>query len=138
MSFDPYNYLLKIWDSNSQSGSPLGSVWVHSLTLSYPPSSMKCDSHASLLACTFSSLCLGREPKTKVVTDFIIDLPPFSFYDSILVVVDHLMKMVHFISCTKTINGERTSKLFVNHVFWYHGFLENIIFDHQLKFAYKF
>jgi len=28
---------------------------------------MKCDSQASLLACTFASLCLGHEPKAKVV-----------------------------------------------------------------------
>jgi hypothetical protein len=54
--------------SNSQSGSSLGSVRVHFLTLSYTPWSMKCDSQASLLACTFASPCLGREPKAKVVT----------------------------------------------------------------------
>jgi hypothetical protein len=28
---------------------------------------MKCDSQASLLARTFSSLCFGREPKARVV-----------------------------------------------------------------------
>jgi hypothetical protein len=37
MGFDPYNHALKIresiWDSNSQHGSSLGSVRVHSLTL---------------------------------------------------------------------------------------------------------
>ncbi len=36
MGFDPCNRPLNIlgihWDSNSQNGSPLGSVWVHSLT----------------------------------------------------------------------------------------------------------
>jgi hypothetical protein len=32
------------------------------------------------------------------------NLPPSSSYDSILVVVDHLMKMVHFILCTKKIH----------------------------------
>ncbi len=37
MGFDPYNHVLKIWesiwDSNSHNGSSLGSVKVHSLTL---------------------------------------------------------------------------------------------------------
>ncbi len=37
MGFDPYNRILKIWesiwDSNSQHGSSFGSVRVHSLTL---------------------------------------------------------------------------------------------------------
>jgi len=54
------------WDSNSQSGSSLGSVGVHSLTLSYTPNSTKCDSWASFLAHTFTSPCLGQEPKAKV------------------------------------------------------------------------
>jgi hypothetical protein len=74
MNFDPYNHPLKIQesiktlDSNSQSGSSLGNVWVHSLTLSYTPNSMKCDSRASLLARTFTSLCLKRESKVMVTT----------------------------------------------------------------------
>jgi hypothetical protein len=71
MGFNPYNYSLKSgvhWDSNSQSGSSLGSVEVHSLTLSHIPESMKCDFWASLLARTFVSLCLGHEPKARVAT----------------------------------------------------------------------
>jgi hypothetical protein len=55
-------------DSNSQSGSSLGNVKVLSLTLSYTPGSMKCDSQASLLARTFASPYLGCEPKARVVT----------------------------------------------------------------------
>jgi hypothetical protein len=51
-----------------QSGSSLGSMEVHSLTLSHTPRSMKCDFRASLLARTFASPYLGREPKAKVVT----------------------------------------------------------------------
>jgi hypothetical protein len=61
--------------------------------------------------------------------DFITDLPPFSSYDSILVVVDHLTKMAQFIPCIKTIIGKGTTKLFFDHVFWYHGLPENIISD---------
>jgi hypothetical protein len=61
--------------------------------------------------------------------DFITNLPLSSSYDSMLVVVEHLMKMVHFIPCTKTIISEGIVNLFLNHVFQYHGCLENIIFD---------
>ncbi len=70
MSFDPYNhpeYLEVHWDSNFQSGSSLGIVGVHSLTLSCTPGNMKCDSQASLLAHTFASPYLGHKPKVKVV-----------------------------------------------------------------------
>ncbi len=54
------------WDFNSQSGSPLGSVWVHSLTPSYTLGSMKCDSRASHLTCTFASPYFGHKPKVRV------------------------------------------------------------------------
>jgi hypothetical protein len=72
MSFDPYNYPLKIQEFIEtpipKEGAHLGVWGVHSLTLSYIHESMKCDSWASLLARTFTSLCLGREPKAKVAT----------------------------------------------------------------------
>ncbi len=63
-------------DSNSQSGSSFGSVRVHSLTLFCISGSMKCHSWASLLARAFVSLCLGREPKARVVT---LSISLFSF-----------------------------------------------------------
>ncbi len=55
-------------DSNSQNGSSLRSVGVHSLTLSYVPGSMTCDSRASFLAHTFANPCLSRKPKFRVTT----------------------------------------------------------------------
>jgi hypothetical protein len=61
--------------------------------------------------------------------DFITNLPLSNFYDSIVVVVDRLIKMVHFIPCNKIIIGKRMVKLFLNHVFQYHGLPENIIYD---------
>jgi len=45
-----------------------GSVGVHSFTFSHIFGSMKCDSHASLLAHTFANPCLDHEPKAKVAT----------------------------------------------------------------------
>jgi hypothetical protein len=62
--------------------------------------------------------------------DFITNLPPFSSYDSILVVVDCLMKMVHFILCIEIITREIITKLLLDHVFRYYGLLEYIIFDY--------
>jgi len=44
--------------------------------------------------------------------DFITDFPFYNSYDSILVVVDYLTKMVHFIMCIKTITDKRMTKLF--------------------------
>jgi len=71
MSFDPCNHPLKIQESiktpTPKMVAHLG-VCEHSLTLSYTPGNMKCDSRASLLAHTFASPSFGREPKAKVVT----------------------------------------------------------------------
>ncbi len=71
MGFDPYNCSENSrvhWDSNSQSGSSLGSVDVHSLTLSHTPRNMKYESWASFLVRTFASPCFGREPRARVAT----------------------------------------------------------------------
>jgi hypothetical protein len=73
MGFGPFNCFLKIQESmrspNSQSGSSLGTVRVHSLTLSYISRGMRCDSWAYLLARTFANPCLGCEPKARVATN---------------------------------------------------------------------
>jgi hypothetical protein len=53
---------------NPQNGSPFGSVWVHSLTLAYVFWNIKCDSWASLSACTFLRPYFNHEIKVKVVT----------------------------------------------------------------------
>jgi hypothetical protein len=55
-----------------------------------------------------------------------------------MVAVDHLIKMIHFIPCTKTIIGERTTKSFLDHVFQYHGLPNDIIFYRGLQFPFKF
>ncbi len=49
------------WDSNSQGGSSLASVRVHSLTLSFTP-------ELPLLAYNLVSPCLGHELKARVAT----------------------------------------------------------------------
>jgi hypothetical protein len=46
----------------------LGSVRVHSLTLSYTPGRMWCDSRASSWPAPLQPLSLGREPKARVAT----------------------------------------------------------------------
>jgi hypothetical protein len=75
-------------------------------------------------------LPISTSPWFSISMDFITNLPPSSSNDSILVVVDYLMKMVHFIMCIKTITSKGMAKLFFDHVFQYHGLHKNIIYDH--------
>ncbi len=68
----------------------------------------------------FQPLSILASSLSSISMDFITNLLPFSSYDSILVVVDRLTKMTHFISCTKKIISKRTVKVFLDHVFQYH------------------
>jgi hypothetical protein len=70
--------------------------------------------------------------------DFIVDFPRFNSFDSIMVVVDRFMKMVHFIPYNKSITNEKTVTLFLDHVFHYDGLPENIVCDHGPQFTSKF
>ncbi len=49
-------------------------------------------------------------PWFSISMDFIIYLPLSNSFDSILVVVDYLTNMAHFIPCSKSIIGERIAK----------------------------
>jgi hypothetical protein len=77
MSFDPCNCFQNIHESigtpTPKVGAHLGVVWVHFLTPSYNHGSMKCDSWASLSARTFTSPCLGRAPKARVATWYMME-----------------------------------------------------------------
>jgi hypothetical protein len=73
-------------------------------------------------------LLLLTSPWVLIFMDFIMDFSHSNSFDSILVVVDRFIKMVHFILYNKSIIDEKTTKLFLDHVFRYHGFLENIFF----------
>jgi len=71
MGFNPYNCTLKVWESIKtpipKMGTHLG-VWGFIPCFSHTFESMKCDSWASLLACTFANPCLHCKPKARVVT----------------------------------------------------------------------
>jgi len=85
-------------DSNSQSGSSLGSVRVHFFTLSYIPESMRCDSWASLLARNLASPCFGCEPKARVVTILDINaLPNLDLNHNVHVEFKYLMDITNLL-----------------------------------------
>jgi len=69
-------FIIILW--KFQSESPFGSVWVHSLTPSYIPRGMKCDSWASLLVHTFVNSCFDCVPKAKIATTYLLSYLPIS------------------------------------------------------------
>jgi len=76
-----------------------------------------------------------EKPWMHILADFITKLPLAQEYDSILVVVDRLTKMVHFIPTTEKILAEGLARLFRDNVWKLHGLPESIISDRGPQFA---
>ena len=70
-----------------------------------------------------------------MLADFITKLPLAQDYDSILVVVDRLTKIVHFIPTIEKILAEGLTRLFKDNVWKLHGLPESIILDQGPQFA---
>ena len=64
-------------------------------------------------------------------------MPLAQGYDSILVVVDRLTKMVHFISTTEKMLAEGLARLFRDNVWKLHGLPESIISDRGPQFIVR-
>ena len=58
--------------------------------------------------------------------------------DMILIAVDRLTKMAHFIPTTTKVTAKDTAELFLRYVFQYHGLPDNIISDRDPKFTSHF
>jgi len=77
-------------------------------------------------------------PWKGVACNFIMDLPPSTGKDSVLVFVDRMTKMAHFISCLKSTSAPDFAQLFVAHVVRLHGLPDSIISDRRSIFTSKF
>jgi len=70
-----------------------------------------------------------------ISADFITKLLLAQGYDSILVVVDRLTKMVNFIPITEKTLVEELARLFRDNVWKLHGLLKSIILDKGPQFT---
>jgi len=68
-------------------------------------------------------------PWKSISMDFITDLRESHGDDAILIVIDRLTKMAHFLPCTKEINARQFSELFMREMFRLHGLPKDIIRD---------
>jgi len=78
---------------------------------------------------------IPEKPWTHISADFITKLPLAQGYNSILVVVDRLTKMVHFVPTTEKTLAEGLARLFRDNVWKLHGLPESIISDRGPQFA---
>jgi len=78
---------------------------------------------------------IPEKPWIHISADFITKLPIAQGYNSILVVVDRLMKIVYFIPTTEKTLAEGLARLFRDNVWKLHRLPESIILDRGLQFA---
>ena len=76
-----------------------------------------------------------EKPWTHILADFITKLPLAQGYDSILVVVDRLTKMVHFVPTMEKTSAEGLARLFRDNVWKLHSLPESIILDQGPQFV---
>lgn len=79
-----------------------------------------------------------QTPWSSLSMDFIVKLPLSQGFDSILVVVDRLTKMAHFIACQEATDAEGLAELFLRHIFRIHGLPKDIVSDRGPSFQSKF
>ncbi|GJP42750.1 hypothetical protein CLOM_g2285 [Closterium sp. NIES-68] len=84
-------------------------------------------------------LPIPEQPWQVVTLDFITGLPTTtSGYDGILVVIEELSKMGHFILTHTIARTKETAQLFVCYIISQHGIPTTLIFDRDAKFTSKF
>jgi len=80
----------------------------------------------------------NETPKRRwgtISMDFIMPLPKSEGFTAVLVVVDRLTKMAHFISTRRDITATKTAEELMKHVFKIHGLPDKIILDRGSQFA---
>ena len=81
---------------------------------------------------------IPMRPWQSIAMDFITDLPISDGYDSILVVIDRLTKMSHFVACRKDLNAKGLAALMTKEIFRLHGIPKDIISDRGTLFTSEF
>jgi len=65
----------------------------------------------------------------SISLDLITELSISQGFDALLVVVDHLSKIVHYISTTTDINSKGIAHLFLDNMFHLHSLSDSIVSD---------
>ena len=76
-----------------------------------------------------------EQPWRSIPMDFITDLPESDRYDTILLVIDRVTKMSHFISCKKDLDPRQFATLFMQHIVRLHRIPRDIITDRGRLFT---
>ena len=82
---------------------------------------------------------IATEKWAQVSMDFITHLPLTpAGHDSVMVTVDTLTKMCHFIACNEKLSGEAAARLYIREVWKLHGWPHVLITDRDTRFTSEF
>jgi hypothetical protein len=70
--------------------------------------------------------------------DYLTHLPESNGFNIVLIVVDHLIRMAHFLPCTETVTAEETATLLLHRVYRLHGLPRVMVSDRDPKFVSGF
>lgn len=87
---------------------------------------------------TLQPLPIPDQPWSVIGMDFIVKLPCSHSFDSIWVIVDHLTKGAHFVSCNESMSASDLASLFIQHFFCFHGLPDKIVSDRAPSFVSAF
>jgi hypothetical protein len=83
-------------------------------------------------------LPIPEVPWSSISMDFIVQLPVSNGYTAILVVVDRLTKMAHFIPTSDEVDADNTVSLFLSRIVSAHGLPDDIVSDRGSVFTARF
>jgi hypothetical protein len=73
------------------------------------------------MVATLYTLHVPYRPWHTISLDYLKHLHESNGYNSVLIVVDHLTRMAHFLPGTETVTAEETATLFLHGVYRLHG-----------------
>ena len=90
------------------------------------------------MAATLYPLHVPPRPWHAIGLDYFTHLHESNGFNSVLIVVDNLTGMAHFLPCTETISAEETAILFLQGVYRLHGLPRVLVNDRDPKFVSGF
>jgi hypothetical protein len=90
------------------------------------------------MAATLFPLHVPPIPWHRVGLDYLTHLPESNGFSNVLIVVDHLTRMPHFMPCTKTVIAEETTTFFLKGVDRLDGLPRVLVSDRDPKFGSGF
>jgi hypothetical protein len=90
------------------------------------------------MAATPYPLHVPPRPWHIVGLDYLTHLDESNGFNNVLIVVDHLTRMAHFLPCTEIVTAEETATLFLHGVCRLHGLPRVLVSDRDPKFVSGF